>query len=99
VVITVVCVSTLPGLGSVAKDTESGFLPANSPSMHAAQLLNPFESSTLATATLVASRSGGPLTAADKLTVASLLAKIKELPTSSPRAPWGRRATVMPPRP
>jgi len=52
VVITVVCVSTLPGLGSVAKDTESGFLPANSPSMHAAQLLNPFESSTLATATL-----------------------------------------------
>src|ERR1019366_5083747 len=80
VVITVVCVATLPGLGSVAKDTESGFLPANSPSMHAAQLLNPFESSTLATTTLVASRSGGALTAGDKLAVNSLVAKIKELP-------------------
>ena len=80
VVITVVCVSTLPGLGSVAKDTESGFLPANSPSMHAAQLLNPFQNSSLATATLVASRSGSPLTASDKLVVTSLLAKIKELP-------------------
>ena len=80
VVITVVCVSTLPGLGSVAKDTESGFLPANSPSMHAAQLLDPFENSNLATATLVASRSGSPLTATDKLAVTSLLAKIKGLP-------------------
>ena len=60
-VITVVCVAALPGLGSVAKDTESGFLPANSPSMHAAQLLDPFENSNLATATLVASRSGSPL--------------------------------------
>src|ERR1017187_1836701 len=73
VVITVVCVATLPGLGSVAKDTESGFLPANSPSMHAAQLLDPFENSNLATATLVASRSGSPLTATDKLAVTSLL--------------------------
>jgi RND superfamily putative drug exporter len=79
-VVTVVCVRTLPGLGSVAKDTESGFLPANSPSMHAAQLLNPFENSNLATATLVASRTGTPLTAGDKLAVTSLLAKIKDLP-------------------
>jgi RND superfamily putative drug exporter len=80
VVVTVVCVATLPGLGSVAKNTESGFLPANSPSMHAAQLLNPFENSSLASATLVASRSGGPLTAGDKLAVSSLLAKITALP-------------------
>ena len=79
-VVTVVCVRTLPGLGSVAKDTESGFLPANSPSMHAAQLLNPFENSNLATATLVASRSGSPLTTADKAAVAILLDKVKALP-------------------
>jgi RND superfamily putative drug exporter len=79
-VVTVVCVATLPGLGSVAKNTESGFLPVNSPSMHAAQLLDPFENSSLATATLVASRSGGPLTAGDKLAVTSLLAKITALP-------------------
>ena len=80
VVVTVVCVRTLPGLGSVAKDTESGFLPTNSPSMHAAQLLDPFENSNLGTATLVASRSGSPLTAADKAAVATLLDRIKVLP-------------------
>jgi len=99
VVVTAVCVSILPGLGSVAKNTESGFLPANSPSMHAAQLLNPFQNSNLATATLVASRSGSPLTATDKLAVTSLLARSRSCPTSSPRAPSGRRATVTPPRP
>ncbi len=30
-VVTIVCVRTLPGLGSVAKDTESGFLPSFHP--------------------------------------------------------------------
>ncbi|MGD0833776.1 MAG: MMPL family transporter [Candidatus Dormibacteria bacterium] len=80
VVVTVVCVRTLPGLGSVAKDTESGFLPANSPSMHAAQLLDPFENSTLATATLVASRGGTGLTAQDQTAISALLAKVKALP-------------------
>jgi len=64
-VVTIVCVRTLPGLGSVAKDTESGFLPANSPSMHAAQLLDPFENSNLATATLVASTGGAALSPQD----------------------------------
>jgi len=42
VVVTAVCVSILPGLGSVAKNTESGFLPANSPSMHALSSSTPF---------------------------------------------------------
>jgi RND superfamily putative drug exporter len=80
VVVTVVCVHTLPGLGSVAKDTESGFLPANSPSMHAAQLLDPFENSNLATATLVASRSQAVLTTEDQAAITSLLARVKALP-------------------
>ena len=80
VVVTVGCVHSLPGLGSVAKDTQSGFLPANSASMHAAQLLNPFESSTLATATLVASRSGSTLTARDQTAVTTLVDKVKALP-------------------
>ncbi len=79
-VVTVVCVRTLPGLGSVAKDTESGFLPANSASMHAAQLLDPFESSSLAAATLVASRSGSTLTAQDQTAISALLAKVKTMP-------------------
>ena len=80
VVITVVCVHTLPALGSVAKDTESGFLPANSPSMHAAQLLDPFENSNLATATLVASRRHGELTTQDQAAATSLLARVRALP-------------------
>jgi RND superfamily putative drug exporter len=89
VVITVVCVRTLPGLGSVVKNTESGFLPTTSPSMHAAQLLDPFENSNLATATLVASRSGSPLTAGDKVVVTSLLTKIKGLPNVVTVRPLG----------
>ena len=80
-VVTVVCVRTLPGLGSVAKDTESGFLPANSPSMHAAQLLDPFENSNLATATLVASRRRRRAEPPqDQAAFASLLARVRALP-------------------
>jgi RND superfamily putative drug exporter len=79
-VVTIVCVRTLPGLGSVAKDTESGFLPANSPSMHAAQLLDPFENSNLASATLVASTGGAALSPQDQAAFASLLARVRALP-------------------
>ncbi len=79
VAVTVVCIRTLPGIGAVAKDTESGFLPAGTASMHAAQLLNPFESSNLATATLVASRHGA-LSSSDQAAVSSLLADIRKLP-------------------
>jgi RND superfamily putative drug exporter len=73
----------------VAKDTESGFLPAGSPSMHAAQLLDPFENSNLATATLVASRSHAPLTTQDQAAITTLLARIKGLPNVVTVRPLG----------
>jgi len=64
VVVTIGAVELLPGLASVAKDTTTGFLPANVPSMQAAAMAAPFQDATLATATLIAARSSG-LTAAD----------------------------------
>ncbi len=64
VVVTVLAVQFLPSLSDVAKDTTSGFLPANSPSMQAIAMTAPFQNTSLAEATLVVARSGG-LTTAD----------------------------------
>ncbi len=59
IVATVLCVRFLPALSDVAKDTTSGFLPADSPSMQAATLAAPFQNSSFGLATLVAAREGG----------------------------------------
>ena len=40
--VTIVAVQVLPSLADVAKDTTSGFLPANSPSMQPAQAATTF---------------------------------------------------------
>src|SRR4051794_36292958 len=61
---TLLAVQFLPSLSSVAKDTTSGFLPADSPSMQAAALAAPFQDTSLAAAQLVAARDTG-LTQAD----------------------------------
>jgi hypothetical protein len=45
VLVTVVSVKALPGLADVAKDAQSSFLPANSPSAQAQQLAQPFQDS------------------------------------------------------
>ncbi|MFI5262408.1 MAG: MMPL family transporter [Candidatus Limnocylindrales bacterium] len=76
VVITVVAVRTLPSLSDVAKDTTSGFLPADAPSMHAAALAAPFQDASLAAATLVVAREGG-LTPADNAAVDRLETQIR----------------------
>jgi RND superfamily putative drug exporter len=76
IVITVVAVQTLPSLASVAKDTTSGFLPADVPSMQASTLAAPFQDSSLAAATLIAARDGG-LTAADNNAIDTILTKIR----------------------
>jgi RND superfamily putative drug exporter len=64
IIVTILAVRLLPSLGDVAKDTTSGFLPANTPSMQAAAMAAPFQDVSLAPATLVAARDGG-LTAED----------------------------------
>ena len=59
IVVTFLAVQFLPSLADVAKDTTSGFLPANSPSMQAAVMAAPFQDASLAVATIVAARDGG----------------------------------------
>ncbi|MHB1488827.1 MAG: MMPL family transporter, partial [Acidimicrobiales bacterium] len=59
-------VTSLPSLATVTKDTTSGFLPASTPSVVAANMAKPFQSTSLAGLTMVASRSNGPLTNLDQ---------------------------------
>src|ERR1035437_8615389 len=80
IAVTIVAVRTLPSLGSVAKDTTSGFLPANVPSIQASNMASPFIDVSLGTATLVALRQGG-LTPADNAAIDAMEAKIKGLDT------------------
>ncbi len=81
IVITVFSVKTFPSLASVAKDTTSGFLPANSASMHATQLAAPFQNSNQATMTLVAaSSSATPLTSASTASIAGLESQVRTMP-------------------
>src|SRR3954447_2341241 len=76
IVVTILAVKTLPSLGDVAKDTTSGFLPANTPSMQAAAMAAPFQDVSLAVATVVAARDGG-LTAADNAAIDALEAQLR----------------------
>ena len=73
---TVLSVHFFPGLSSVAKDTNSGFLPADTPSMQASKLATPFQNSDQASLTVVVSRSGGSLSAADQQTVTQVEAAV-----------------------
>lgn len=75
IVVTVLAVRTLPSLADVAKDTTSGFLPADSPSMRAAAMAAPFQGDSFAVATLVAARDGG-LTAADNAAIDAVEARV-----------------------
>ncbi|HEX5465223.1 MAG TPA: MMPL family transporter [Candidatus Limnocylindrales bacterium] len=72
----VLAVTFLPSLSDVAKDTTSGFLPADAPSMEAAAMAAPFQDISLAPATLVVAREGA-LTAADNAAVDRLEARIR----------------------
>jgi RND superfamily putative drug exporter len=78
IVVTVLAVRTLPSLADVAKDTTSGFLPADSPSMRAAAMAAPFQGDSFAVATLVMARDGA-LTTADNAAIDGLEARIKGL--------------------
>ncbi len=80
IAVTILAVRSLPTLGSVAKDTTSGFLPANVPSIQASNMASPFIDASLSTATLVAVREGG-LTPADNAAIDTMEARIKGLNT------------------
>ncbi len=71
---------SLPSLSSVAKNDNTAFLPASAPSMRAADLGVPFQSKTKGTALLLAVRSGGPLTAADRGSIDRALSAVAAVP-------------------
>jgi len=75
---TILAVGFLPSLTSVAKDTTSGFLPADSPSIRAVAMAAPFQDATLATSTLIAARDGG-LTPPDDAAFDNILTQVKAL--------------------
>ena len=75
-VVTIVSVKTLPGLADAAKDAQSGFLPASSPSLQAEQLAQPFQDTKHGVATLVVARAGSALTPSDLQQVDSTEARI-----------------------
>jgi len=76
VVITIFSVKAFPGLSDVAKDSQSSFLPTNSPSVQAETLAQPFQDSKHGVATLVAARESGPLTASDIQQINAIEARI-----------------------
>ena len=69
VIVTVISVGAFPGLNSVTKSGNSGFLPSSSPSIKAAHLAAPFQNSDYATLTLIVARSGGALTTQDQAAI------------------------------
>jgi putative drug exporter of the RND superfamily len=80
VVITIFSVKAFPGLSDVAKDSQSSFLPANSPSVQAEDLAQPFQDSQHGVATLVVARESATLSAADTQRIATVETTIRALP-------------------
>ena len=81
VVITIVCLRVFPSLNSVVPNTTvSSYLPASAPSMQASNLATPFQNIQYASATIVASRDNGPLTAADQAAIDRLEQAVRSMP-------------------
>ncbi|HEX6506423.1 MAG TPA: MMPL family transporter, partial [Chloroflexota bacterium] len=66
---TVAAVVFLPTLASVANNNNGSLLPSNQPSVKAVALAAPFQHGSLPQSVIVASRSNGPLTAADNAAI------------------------------
>jgi RND superfamily putative drug exporter len=77
VLVTVVSVKALPGLADVAKDAQSSFLPANTPSVQAQQLAQPFQDSKHGVATLVVARDASAITPSDLQQINAVESKIR----------------------
>jgi RND superfamily putative drug exporter len=105
--VTIVCVKALPGLADVAKDAQSGFLPAKSPAVQAQQLAQPFQDAKHGVATLVVVRDEAPLSPADVQQMSAVEAKIRGLsgvlrvqdfgPSADGRAAQAQVVTDLPP--
>ena len=71
----------LPSLSSVTQSNNTKFLPASAPSMHAAALAAPFGTTNLQPIPVVAARTTGPLTGADKSALTSLRSQMGKVAT------------------
>ncbi|HWE60833.1 MAG TPA: MMPL family transporter [Chloroflexota bacterium] len=80
IAITAFSVAAFPSLASVAKDTNSGFLPSNTPSIQASNLASVFQNTKYATVTIVAARETAPLTLADQATIDRLMRSVQMMP-------------------
>lgn len=81
VVITIGSVIAFPSLASVTQNfTLASLLPADAPSVQAAQLARPFQQTQYAQAILVAVRADGALTPADQEAIDSIETQIRALP-------------------
>jgi putative drug exporter of the RND superfamily len=69
---TVAAMVLLPSLSNVTQSDNTSFLPASAPSEQAARLASPLQGASLTAVTVVAARSGGPLTGADQAAIARL---------------------------
>ncbi len=72
VVAAALCLVFFPSLSSVTNSDNSAFLPTGAPSLHAAQLASPFQPRGGSTATLISTRSDGPLTPDDQAAITTL---------------------------
>ena len=81
IILTIASVAFLPSLSSVVKNDNRAFLPANAPSIKAAELASPFQNANNAQVVLVAQTNGSALTPADKQAYAKVEAAIAKVPT------------------
>ncbi|MHB8452901.1 MAG: MMPL family transporter, partial [Mycobacteriales bacterium] len=70
----------LPSLSSVTKANNTDFLPASAPSQQAADLATPFQRANLTPVTVIAVRTGKPLTLNDATALTSLAAALRAVP-------------------
>jgi putative drug exporter of the RND superfamily len=61
-----------PSLSNVTQSDNTSFLPASAPSERADQLASPLQAASLTAVTVVAARTGGPLTGTDQAAIARL---------------------------
>jgi RND superfamily putative drug exporter len=80
IIVAVALATCLPSLSTVEKNSNSDFLPANSPSVVASELATPFTSTSTQTVTYIASTSHGPLTAADTAAIDRTVQAIRSVP-------------------
>ena len=78
--VTVALVLGLPSISSVEKNSNSQFLPASEPSVRAATLAAPFQSTRTSEAVLVAASAHGPLTPADDAAFGRAVESVESVP-------------------